>query len=147
MQRAKALRAHEPRMRSSNSGPKIGVAASETVPQKLGESAETKEAEGNTSQSFGGFSKGFLLSTPKTSEAKLPSTKSSKKQTKTSSLPDSDLHTSGRTTAKTDISTECDVDIPFIKPQAAKGPVFPEVQEAMKEAYPLLNTQGQSLTG
>ena len=38
-------------------------------------------------------------------------------------------------------------DIPFLKPkdrESLKGVEFPEVQEAMKEAYPLLRSQGKT---
>ena len=137
MQRAKALRAQDPRMRNSNPGPEIGVAGGRTVSQTPEGSAESKEAQGNASRSFGGFSKGFLLSAPKTIEPR----PQIKKQTDKSSTR---THTAGRSSAMGGPSTQSDVDMPFIKPQSAntKGPVFPEVQEAMKEAYPLLNTQG-----
>ena len=129
-------------MRSSNRQTEIGVAGGRTIPPSLEESAESKKAQESISQPFGGFSKGFLLSTPKNGEAK--PAKSSKKEADTSSHSDTNTHTAGGSSAKRDPSTESDSDMPFIKPQntSTRGPVFPEVQEAMKEAYPLLNTQG-----
>ena len=113
VQRARGLRAqppNDPRMRSD-----VWVAAQ-----------ETGVADGKAS-SFGGFSKGFLLSSS-----------NSKKSQKT---------TSQSSRAASQAAAKDDGDIPFLRPSSAaaaetRGPVFPEVQEAMKEAYPLLNTQG-----
>ena len=82
-------------------------------------------------QLFGGFSKGFLISTPSSSIPKKHSPKDGASKQPSASV-------------NREANSAADNDIPFLKPQdiETKGPVFPEVQEAMKEAYPLLNTQG-----
>ena len=154
--RARALRTQlqgpgdgrdESRMRGNGGAAqsKRGVAGAETVLRK---SAEPEEAQGITSQSFGGFAKGFLLSTP---SGPSPSTRSHNSAGNSNpSQPDCDTHKEGSTftksgteSSKSGLALDGDGNIPFLKPKAtAKGPVFPEVQEAMKDAYPLLNTQG-----
>lgn len=84
-----------------------------------------KETRAKTASSFGGFSKGFLLSSPAASDTAKSST--SKR-----------LKTKSNTAAHPPV----DEDIPFLKAKTVKGPVLPEVQDAMKDAFPLLNTEG-----
>ena len=97
------------------------------------EAAEETGVAKEKVSSFGGFSKGFLLST---------SSNEKKSRRKEKQTPQ-DSHTAS---LKKDTAAD-DEDIPFLRPQTAKttGPVFPEVQEAMKEAYPLLDTQGRGI--
>lgn len=92
---------------------------------------QPKETPAKVTESFGGFSKGFLLSNPAASS---DSTKAST----------SISHTKSEAVTRTSESNlSDDGDIPFLKAKrTSKGPVLPEVQEAMKEAYPLLNTEG-----
>ena len=90
----------------------------EESPVTNGAGKENKHTKEKPS-SFGGFKSGFLFSGQKE---------------KPSVTPD----------PKTDRSKSRDEDIPFVKPNnTSKSSLeFPEVQEAMKSAFPLLATQG-----
>ena len=138
-------------------GVESGASQSESPPKRpRAGKTKRKVTEGavRENESFGGFGKGFLLSTPAERTVKTVSRSSAaSKSTGTAggnATPSSKASTfegerfsSGTSPTATTTSD----DIPFLRaqPQAAenRGPVFPEVQEAMKEAYPLLNTQGQ----
>ena len=90
----------------------------------------------DSSSSFGGFKKGFLFasSDSKHQVKKKPVSKSQK----TSSSP-----TASQASTKTSAEGN---DIPFIKPKDKdkdkSSLEFPEVQQAMKESFPLLQSQG-----
>ena len=130
--------------------------ASQTLPPAQGETVVTdstvakaqKERTKIPSSTFGGFKKGFLFSQPsrKDSSQKLknkseigkPSTSSS------DSIPSGEKNK--RDTDTSNNSKKDDDNIPFVKPkseEAARGSglEFPEVQSAMKESYPFLNTK------
>ena len=94
-------------------------------------STKTKH-HGDSRSSFGGFKKGFLVSS---SDSKCQVKKALPPQ-KTSALPDS----TGQTT------NTGSKNIPLIKPkhETKSSLEFPEVQEAMKESFPFLQTQGKS---
>lgn len=120
VQRARALRTQPQRRGETRAGD--NRAAKDGVKKRT----QPKETPAKAAESFGGFSKGFLLSNPAGSTR--PST-GVQSLAKTPPTPERDLSDDG--------------DIPFLKAKTtAKGPVLPEVQEAMKEAYPLLNTEG-----
>lgn len=93
------------------------------------------KSEGKSQSSFGGFSKGFLLST---------TTSSNKPRSKKNPVQNGSQASGGDKKA-----AECEKeDIPFIRPQAppTKAPVLPEVQEAMKkDAHSLMDTQGEGM--
>ena len=88
---------------------------------------------------FGGLKKGFLFSSTNRQGNKKTEREKATKMARPSGV--SNPHA---TTGTKDSSLP--EDIPFIKPQVqgtAKGLEFPEVQEAMKEAYPLLRSLGE----
>ena len=117
---------YEPRVRMRTE-PKTGTSASKPVAPAANKSEEKSQS------SFGGFSKGFLLSTT------TPSNKSGSKKKPVQN----GNQASGGDKKAAESEKE---DIPFIKPQAppTKAPVLPEVQEAMKkEAHSLMDTQGE----
>ena len=126
--RAKARRApgKEPRMRS--------------------DAREKSEAERDDQKTFGGFSKGFLLSGPTSSQRRQKSPPNTATKEKATSAPQrvGETASSQRRPKVEERQTDGDEDMPFLRQRDVrdKGPVFPEVQEAMKEAYPLLNTEG-----
>ena len=117
---------YEPRVRMRNEAEKPVATPAVVVTKKPEESS-------SQSKSFGGFSKGFLLSN---------STSSTPKKTK---KKDAENGGSGGGCKKTASAKTGKDDIPFLKAQEppAKAPVLPEVQEAMKEAYSLMDTQGE----
>lgn len=89
---------------------------------------------------FGGLKKGFLFA----STNKQGNKKTEREKQVTKMARPSGVSTPHATTGTKDSSSP--EDIPFIKPQVqgtARGLEFPEVQEAMKEAYPLLRSQGE----
>ena len=91
---------------------------------------------------FGGLKKGFLFASADKRGNKKPAVKTEREKQATKMARQSGAASSHAST-KDSSSSE---DIPFIKPQVqgtAKGLEFPEVQEAMKEAYPLLRSQGE----
>lgn len=85
---------------------------------------------GDSRSSFGGFKKGFLVS----SSDSICQVKKSLPPQNTSAPPNS----TGQTT------TTGSKNIPLIKPkhETKSSLEFPEVQEAMKESFPFLQTQG-----
>ena len=120
---------YEPRVRMRTE-PKTGTSASKPVAPAVKNKSEEK-----SQSSFGGFSKGFLLST--TTPSNKPGSKEKPVQ--------NGSQASGGDTKTAESEKE---DIPFIKPQAppTKAPVLPEVQEAMKkEAHSLMDTQGEEM--
>lgn len=125
VQKARALRT-QPQLRDETRAGDDDRAAKDGVKKRT----QPKETPAKATESFGGFSKGFLLSNPAASS---DSTKASTSISHTKS--EAVTHSSGSNLSD-------DGDIPFLKAKrTAKGPVLPEVQEAMKEAYPLLNTE------
>lgn len=110
---------YEPRSRMRTDHQEETSSSSKTTSSKQKKSEKKEKTE-----SFGGFSKGFLLSGATNQK---PS--SSKKKKKTRSEKDS----------KSSVD-----DIPFLKAQTpkTKAPVIPEVQDAMKEAYSQMDAQG-----
>lgn len=125
VQKARALRS-QPQLRDETRAGD-NRAAKDGVKKRT----QPKETPAKAAESFGGFSKGFLLSNP---AANRDSRKASTSKSQTKS--EAGTHT-------TECNLSDDGDIPFLKAKGtAKGPVFPEVQDAMKEAYPLLNTEG-----
>ena len=131
-----------------------GASQSESSPKRpRAEKTKRKVAEGagRDREGFGGFGRGFLLSTPAEKTVKNVSRNSGANESTGTAggnaTPSSKTSTvQGERFSSGTFPTASD-DIPFLRaqPQAAanRGPVFPEVQEAMKEAYPLLNTQGE----
>lgn len=124
-----------------------------------GASSDVK-TESQPPKAFGGFMKGFLLSPPAKNSpspaSRAPASRGSNSNGADveSEVKERDVHQPSRKTGSTSGSPSVsgESDIPFLraKPGAAesKGPVIPEVQQAMREAYPLLNTQGgHPLTG
>ena len=88
---------------------------------------------------FGGLKKGFLFAS-----TNKQGNKKTEREKATKMVRPSGVSNPHATTGTKDSSLP--EDIPFIKPQVqgtAKGLEFPEVQEAMKEAYPLLRSQGE----
>ena len=153
----------ESRMRSRNGGAaKKGIAVDQSKSERLGKSptklGEAEERRGASSRVFGGFAKGFLLSESSNSGEDIGKSKpapksqsSTEKQVKkksVSSLADADSKGLSVKTGSAQSSVSTDDNVPFLRMNKteSKGPVFPEVQEAMKEAYPLLNTQGHTHT-
>ena len=153
----------ESRMRSRNGGAaKEGIAVDQSKSKRLGKSAtklgEAEERRGASSRAFGGFAKGFLLSESSNSDKDISKSKPApKSQSNTeeqvkkkyvSSLADADSKGLSVKSGSAQSSVSTDDNVPFLRmnKKESKGPVFPEVQEAMKEAYPLLNTQGHTHT-
>ena len=147
LEKIKALRTQSKRVKQSdiNQSPRqdaslkpavhVGVnnTKSKQVTKEGSQTARTKEkTAGSSKSSFGGFKKGFLVSSsdskPQAKKAPPPSKK------KTPVASDS---------AKEACSK--DSDIPFITPKdkAKSSLEFPEVQQAMKEAFPLLQSKGR----
>ena len=110
------------RMRGENTATTSAAAEKESPPPPL-------TADGEKKTSFGGFSKGFLLSN---SSSSVKETRSTKKES------------NDRGKRKDGSEASKEEDIPFLKPQVpqTKAPVIPEVQEAMKGAFSLMDTQG-----
>lgn len=110
--------------------PAVGANGSKSKRAMKGSSqtARTKEkSDGSSKSSFGGFKKGFLVSS---SDSKPKVKKANKTPVVATSA------------AKGESSK--DSDIPFIKPKdkGKSSLEFPEVQQAMKEAFPLLQSKG-----
>ena len=121
-----------------------------------GASSDVKR-ESQVPKAFGGFMKGFLLSTPAKhsldSVSRAPAGRDSNsndedvgsKVKECGALQDS--RKAGSAGGSPSVSG--DSDIPFLRGKqgavGSKGPVIPDVQQAMKEAYPLLNTQGNAM--
>ena len=142
----------------TTTGVESGASQSESPPKRP-RTGKTKrkvtEGAVRENESFGGFGKGFLLSTPAERTVKTVSRSSGASKStgvaggnatpssKEASTFEGERFSSGTSPTATTASD----DITFLRAQpqvaANRGPVFPEVQEAMKEAYPLLNTQGQ----
>lgn len=142
VRRAKARRAprNEPRMRSD-------AREAAGAEKKEGVSGAPSEAGRHEQKTFGGLSKGFLLSGPTQKRRKLPPTTAAKEKRHALSSGTHSEREAASTKRGTRIEDRADggvEDMPFLRQQDVrdKGPVFPEVQEAMKEAYPLLNTEG-----
>ena len=145
-------RANETRMRCKGSD----IQGEKLLTRTKGIFEENKEAK-EQPQSFGGFSKGFLLSSSTKSRASAgkelnPKTnvKDHKIESATSPVKKNEKSASELSGSLDRSSTTCSSsgtdEVPYLRhnPEAAGsgGPVFPEVQQALKEAYPLLNTQG-----
>ena len=91
---------------------------------------------------FGGLKKGFLFASAD-KQGKKPAVKTEREKQATTKMARPSGVSNSHASTKDSSSSE---DIPFIKPQVqgtAKGLEFPEVQEAMKEAYLLLRSQGK----
>lgn len=137
LERLKALRtAHSsktPQTQPTSSRPVV-ISESECKHKKGtsdGKVGSTKmKHHGDSSSSFGGFKKGFLVSS---SDSKCQIKKALPPQ-KASAPPNS----TGQTT------NADSKNIPLIKPkhEIKSSLEFPEVQEAMKESFPFLQTQG-----
>ena len=98
--------------------------------------AKVKTAgDSKSSSSFGGFKKGFLVS----------SSDSSKSRAKREPPAPSKKKTPVATSSAEEAGSKDESDIPFIRPkEKAKSSLeFPEVQQAMKEAFPLLQSKGE----
>ena len=103
-------------------------------------SAPVKKDTPSTASAFGGFKSGFLF---ENSCQKKPASRSKINTTK---RPVTGGSVAEKSSGKDSPKNSAD-DIPFLKPkdgQTSKGMEFPEVQEAMKEAYPLLRSQGKT---
>ena len=93
----------------------------------------TGGSKSSSSSSFGGFKKGFLISSLDSSEPRAkrePPTPKKKTPVAASSAKE--------------VDSKDESDIPFIRPKdkARSSLEFPEVQQAMKEAFPLLQSKG-----
>ena len=113
------------KLAASANGSKNKQATKESI-----QTVRTKEKTSSSSKSsFGGFKKGFLVSS---SDSK-PQVKKAAPTKKTPAVSPSAAGASSK-----------DSDIPFIKPKdkGKSSLEFPEVQEAMKEAFPLLQSKG-----
>ena len=123
---------YEPRVRMRNEAEKR---AGTSKPVRA---AGKKPEQDEKPRSFGGFSKGFLLSSSTSTTTKKPTKKKGVEK-------NGEKVVSGCGSKKTGGGTAEKEDIPFLKPQtqSTKAPVLPEVQEAMKEAYSLMDTQGE----
>ena len=91
-----------------------------------------KETVAAPKSSFGGFKKGFLVSSS-----------DSKPQAKKAPPPSKRKAPVAASSAEEAASSKAS-DIPFIRPKdkAKSSLEFPEVQQAMKEAFPLLQSKG-----
>ena len=88
---------------------------------------------------FGGLKKGFLFASTNKQNKRTEKEKQATKMAGPSGVSNPHATTGTKDSSSSD-------NIPFIKPQVqgtARGLEFPEVQEAMKEAYPLLRSQGE----
>ena len=142
LERLKSLKTHvnrsneQPQAQTSSSKPLSSLTDHDKkmqgdVVSHKGES--TKKKSDQQSPSFGGFKKGFLFSS---SDSKSRVNKTQKCSVSPSS-----------SVKGTAANTQDSADIPLIKPkQKDKSNLeFPEVQEAMKESFPLLQSQGDLL--
>ena len=113
-----------------------------TAPSELNSSVKGVAAKKDAAaETFGGLKKGFLFGSVEKQGGRKPAQKTEGKKL----TPTAGVASSKRTDKGTTGSSSSD-DIPFIKPQdgaKSKGLEFPEVQEAMKESYPLLRSQGE----
>ena len=133
LERVKALRSHKhksekpPQQHTSHTTSDVDSVSSQH--QKAKSVLHTKPKLKDSVDSFGGFKKGFLF----------PSS-DSKRQVK--GAPVSQKTSSAPTTTKTQTKSD---EIPFIKPKDKEKSSleFPEVQQAMKESFPLLQSQGK----
>lgn len=114
---------------------------------------QAKEKAGETGSGFGGFKKGFLFSS-KSSSSSPASTKNncvhlkSKDETSSEKL---DSTTSLHATTKPPkdqgtLEAVDDVIRPKQQDSKSSGLEFPEVQQAMKNSFPFLNTEGELLS-
>ena len=96
-----------------------------------------KSSPAAAKSSFGGFASGFLLSSSSSSSAAKTSSSSKKKRA-------NERASTEKASPGSEKERDGAGDIPFVKAQAPQGkaPVIPEVQEAMKDAYSLMDTQG-----
>lgn len=127
LERLKSLRTkHSVDIQTIGSKSPVNVNVSKSEQQKSNSIAKMK-GQGD-SKSFGGFKKGFLVSS---SDSKCQEKKTSHHPQKLSAPPTKMTGTSSK-------------DIPLIKPkpEAKSSLEFPEVQEAMKESFPFLQSQG-----
>ena len=118
---------------AASTGITVNGSKSKKVTKEKSQAARTKEkTAGDSKSSFGGFKKGFLVSS---SDSK-PQAKKAPPPSKEKTPP------IAASSAKETCSK--DADIPFIRPkdEAKSSLEFPEVQQAMKEAFPLLQSKG-----
>ena len=111
----------------------VNGSKSKQVTKERSQTARTKEkTSGSSKSSFGGFKKGFLVSSS-----------DSKPQAKKTSPPSAKKKTPVAANSAKEAGSK-DSDIPFIRPkdEAKSSLEFPEVQQAMKEAFPLLQSKG-----
>lgn len=122
--------------------------ATTSQPTKLAQRTESKTTSKNDQSlsTFGGFKKGFLSggseqSRKKQSQEKAPSkpVPSGPKPTPTGEVPVAKQST----VTSEHKAPQAKGDVPYIKPKSkASGLELPEVQEAMRETFPFLETQG-----
>jgi len=131
---------------------------SESSQKDVSRASSDVKRESQAPKAFGGFMKGFLLSTPAkhSPDSHVPAGRSCRGGKRNNEDVGSKvkecgaLQDSGKTgSAGGSPLMSGDSDIPFLRGKqgavGSKGPVIPEVQQAMKEAYPLLNTQGNAM--
>ena len=108
-----------------------------SVSSKADHRAVTKTSKKDESSSgFGGFEKGFLFG-GSGKKPKEPQGKVRSKAPPSGDGPSQSAATSGKK------APQPKDDIPYLKPKSkASGLELPEVQEAMKETFPFLQTQG-----
>lgn len=132
---------------TARNGPEAQAPKHYPVAKQTGETLSEHNSDVNDVRqkkeaTFGGLKKGFLFASADKQGGKKPAVKTEREKQATKMVRPSRV-ASSRASTKDSSSSE---DIPFIKPQVqgtAKGLEFPEVQEAMKEAYPLLRSQGK----
>ncbi len=133
-----------PRQQDASLNPTMSVSGSESKQATKGRSQtervkeKTASAGDTKSSSFGGFKKGFLVS----------SSDSSKPRPKREPPAPSKKTTPAAASSVKETGSENESDIPFIRPKdkAKSSLEFPEVQQAMKEAFPLLQSKGGHTT-
>ena len=120
------------------------------------QSESTAVKKDSTAASFGGLKKGFLFASAERSDRKKPATRTTASSSSKPNASAADGKSSPKTSAaegsgagksSRDSQRSSPDDIPFLKPkdgQRSKGMEFPEVQEAMKESYPFLRSQGEA---
>ena len=143
VEKAKALRAKkEGNLKAKPNGTAANKPTNEPL-TTTSAPAPSKASDGRTKKdtpsSFGGFKKGFLFSNPEKKSGKETA------QKQTSSKPRNE---SSSKATHGNVSETAE-DIPFIRAHSSgsgtKGLELPEVQEAMKNKFPFLQTQGMLL--
>ena len=137
VEKAKTLKSHLERNRSKPITTHLCTHPSKPTTNEASANGRHERLNTKVSTSFGGFQKGFLSSSSVDKEPLIPPN-AKRTEVKKATVDNS------KTSPSKPVSEK---EIPFIRGQKGNkgegiGMVFPEVQEAMKASFPILQSQG-----